>query len=114
MSIALGKKLCVVLIKVVWGGRGWTATKQSPEDPGTSSCQCYYRSYPRVCSILCTGYTLSSTGSAEFSGVEAIHTWAGDVLGRGPYQAITALNSLRYRLGRYVYPVVARRCLASY
>jgi len=30
----------------------------------------------------------------EFSGVEATHTWAGDVLGRGPYQAVTALNSL--------------------
>jgi len=39
------------------------------------------------------------------------HTWAGDVLGRGPYQAVTALHSLRYRLERY--PVVARRCLAS-
>ncbi len=44
--------------------------------------------------------------------MEATHTWTGDALGRGPYQAVTALNSLRYRLGRY--PVVARRCLASY
>ena len=50
-------------------------------------------------------------GIRESSGVEAIHTWTGDALGRGPYQAVTALNSLRYRLGRY--PVVARRCLAS-
>jgi len=47
----------------------------------------------------------------DSSGVEVTHLWAGDVLGRGPYQAVTALNSLRYRLERY--PVVARRCLAS-
>ena len=34
-------------------------------------------------------------GIRESSGVEAIHTWTGDALGRGPYQAVTALNSLR-------------------
>jgi hypothetical protein len=87
---------------------------ETKEDPGTRSRLCCYCSCPRVCSIFefCTGYTLSSTGSAENSPGWRQHTWAGDVLGRGPYQAITALNSLRYRLGRY--PVVARRCLASY
>ena len=86
---------------------------EANEDPGTSSCLRYYCSCPRVCSISCTGYTLFFywLGLRESSGVEAIHTWTGDALGRGPYQAVTALNSLRYRLGRY--PVVARRCLAS-
>ena len=29
-------------------------------------------------------------GIRESSGVEAIHTWTGDALGRGPYQAVTA------------------------
>ena len=72
-----------------WGSKG--------RIPGTSSCLCHYRSYPRVCSISCTGYTLFFywLGLRESSGVEAIHTWTGDALGRGPYQAVTALNSLR-------------------
>ena len=89
-----------------WGSKG--------RIPGTSSCLCHYRSYPRVCSISCTcrlHAVFYWPGLRESSGVEATHTWTGDALGRGPYQAVTALNSLRYRLGRY--PVVARRCLAS-
>ena len=36
------------------------------EVPGTRSCLCYYRSYPRACSILCMGYTLLLSARLQF------------------------------------------------
>ena len=69
------------------------------EVPGTRSCLCYYRSYPRVCSILCMGYTLLLSASARLQFDEQLVN-------------IKRRVAVKICLGRY--PMVARRCLASY
>ena len=101
------------------GGRGlylhWLlGVGKQREDAGYEQLSVSLSQRAKASSISCTcrlHAVFYWPGLRESSGVEATHTWTGDALGRGPYQAVTALNSLRYRLGRY--PVVARRCLAS-
>ena len=76
---------------------------EAKEDPGTRSRLCCYRSCPRVCSISRTG---SNSTVAIGSGSESPPKFDEQLV------SIKRRVAVKNCLGRY--PVVARRCLASY